>query len=261
VVQLLRTYPNLRHGRDYPFARGGERSVARGYSKALLRARLLIYVEDQYLWGQHVGDIFTRVLREQPDLHVVAVIPLHPDLDGFQRMPQLLGRARAMRQMMDAAPGRVAVYGIENPAGTPVYVHAKTCIVDDTWATIGSDNFNRRSWTHDSELSAVVVDRAAGAGGDGYARRLRLALAAEHLDRPADDCVDPHRMFSAFEESAARLEAWYDGGREGPRPPGRLRRMPTPRLGPAARTLALPSYLLMHDPDGRPAPLRKADRF
>ena len=29
VVQLLRTYPNLRHGRDYPFARGGERSVAR----------------------------------------------------------------------------------------------------------------------------------------------------------------------------------------------------------------------------------------
>ena len=35
VVQLLRTYPNLRHGRDYPFARGGERSVARGYTKAL----------------------------------------------------------------------------------------------------------------------------------------------------------------------------------------------------------------------------------
>ena len=35
TVQLLRTYPNLRRGRDYPFARGGERSVARGYSKAL----------------------------------------------------------------------------------------------------------------------------------------------------------------------------------------------------------------------------------
>ena len=30
VVQLLRTYPNLRQARDYPFARGGERSVARG---------------------------------------------------------------------------------------------------------------------------------------------------------------------------------------------------------------------------------------
>jgi hypothetical protein len=32
TVQLLRTYPNLRRGRDYPFARGGERSVARGYT-------------------------------------------------------------------------------------------------------------------------------------------------------------------------------------------------------------------------------------
>ena len=39
VVQLLRTYPNLRRGRDYAFARGGERSVARGYTKAVERAR------------------------------------------------------------------------------------------------------------------------------------------------------------------------------------------------------------------------------
>ena len=62
-------------------------------------------------------------------------------------------------------------------------MHAKTCVVDDTWATIGSDNFNRRSWTHDSELSAVVVDDAARAT---YARRLRLTLAAEHLDRDVD---------------------------------------------------------------------------
>ena len=38
VVQLLRTYPNLRRGRDYAFARGGERSVARGYTKAVERA-------------------------------------------------------------------------------------------------------------------------------------------------------------------------------------------------------------------------------
>ena len=54
-----------------------------------------------------------------------------------------------------------AIYGLENHAGTPVYVHAKACVIDDTWTTIGSDNFNRRSWTHDSELSAVVIDRGA----------------------------------------------------------------------------------------------------
>lgn len=282
VVQLLRTYPNLRHGRDYPFARGGERSVARGYTKAVRRARRLVYLEDQYLWGHHIGDVFTEPLREHPDLHLIAVVPLFTDMDGAtSRPPQLLGRRRAMLAMMRAAPGRVAVYGIENTAGTPVYVHAKACIVDDTWATIGSDNFNRRSWTHDSELSAVVLDVDPGdpdgqqVRDDGYARRLRLTLAAEHLGRaspePAGptgpaletvaDCVDPAGMYAAFEQSAAALDAWHDGGRVGPRPAGRLRRMQPPELGPVTRMLALAPYLVLHDPDGRPRPLRRTDGF
>ena len=267
VVQLLRTYPNLRLRRDYPFAGGGERSVARGYSKAVEKARRLVYVEDQYLWGRHVGDVFTKALRDHPDLRVIAVVPLYPDLGGmFGRTPELLGRGRAMLEMTRAAPDRVAVYGIENHGGTPVYVHAKVCLIDDIWASVGSDNFNRRSWTHDSELSAVVVDRAGE-----YARRLRLTLAAEHLDRLAgdgepdlglmEDCVDPAGMFRAYAEAAERLDAWHESGRVGPRPAGRLRRLQPPQLGRVQRGLALPAYLLLHDPDGRPRSLRRADRF
>ena len=57
-----------------------------------------------------------------------------------------------------AGRDRVHVFDVENHAGTPVYVHAKVCVVDDTWASVGSDNFNRRSWTHDSELSSAVLD-------------------------------------------------------------------------------------------------------
>ncbi|CAN5404034.1 phospholipase D-like domain-containing protein [soil metagenome] len=279
VVQLLRTYTNLRRGRDYEFARGGERSVARGYSKALARARRLVYVEDQYLWGSQVGNVFTEAVKENPELHVIAVVPLFPDLDGVARLPQLVGRRKSMLEMIEAAPDRVAVYGIENHAGTPVYVHAKACVIDDVWATVGSDNFNRRSWTHDSELSAVVVDRAPadGPGQASYARRLRLALAAEHLDRPFDpevdetdaaallevmaDCVDPVAQFGAFADAARTLDAWHDGGRQGARPAGRLRRLSPPELGRFARAFALPQYLLMHDPDGRPRPLRKSGGY
>ena len=162
LVQLLRTYPNLRQARDYPFAPGGERSVALGYSKAAKRARRLIYVEDQYFWGNEIASTFLDSLVENTGLHLVCVLPLYPDLEGSSRTPQLLGRQRAIRDLMEAAPGRVAAYGLENEQGTPIYVHAKLCVMDDVWATTGSDNFNRRSWTHDSELTAAVVDRADG---------------------------------------------------------------------------------------------------
>jgi phosphatidylserine/phosphatidylglycerophosphate/cardiolipin synthase-like enzyme len=148
-------------------------------------------------------------------------------------------------------------------------VHAKACIVDDTWASIGSDNFNRRSWTHDSELSAVVVERG-DAGPARYARDLRLTLAAEHLDRSADpatlaevmaDCVDPVGMFDAYARVAEGLDAWHESGRTGPRPAGRLRRLSPPELSRRSRVLALAPYLLLHDPDGRPRPLRRRNGF
>jgi len=270
AVQLLRTYPNLRHGRDYAFARGGERSVARGYGKALARADELVYLEDQYLWSAEVAQTFADALRRSPGLRVVAVLPQVPDQSAvLSRVPQELGRDEAVRLMREAGGDRVALYGLENPAGTPVYVHAKVCVMDDCWATIGSDNFNRRSWTHDSELSAVVVDTE---GGDhsAYARRLRLTLAAEHLDRDVAgkdlltvmaDCVSAPGMFEAFAASARRLEAWYAGGGTGPRPPGRLLPLRAAPLSRATRLWARPLYRVVHDPDGRPRTLRRRAEF
>jgi phosphatidylserine/phosphatidylglycerophosphate/cardiolipin synthase-like enzyme len=260
VVQLLRTYPDLRHGRDYAFARGGERSVARGYTKALAAARRLVYVEDQYLWGEHVGATLSRALQRNPELLVLAVIPLHPDVEGpVSRTPQLLGRRRTMLAMAATAPDRFAVYGIENEAGTPIYVHAKACVVDDIWTSVGSDNFNRRSWTHDSELSAAVLDPTRAHG-----RALRLELAAEHLGRTGEDLSDledPAGMFAAYRSCAEALDGWYDAGRVGPRPTGRLRHLRVPELGAVAQRLAAVPYLLLHDPDGRPRPLRRRDAF
>ncbi|MBO0847653.1 MAG: hypothetical protein J2P22_19815, partial [Nocardioides sp.] len=127
------------------------------------------------------------------------------------------------------------------------------------------DNFNRRSWTHDSELTAVVLD-------DDHARDLRLTLAAEHLDRLGDvserglrevmsDCVDPAGMYDAYAASAERLEAWHAGGRQGERPPGRLRPLPVPVLSPFTRAWARVPLGVVHDPDGRPGPIRGGSHY
>jgi len=265
TVQLLRTYPDLRFDNDYPFANGGERSVACGYQKAMKQAERIIYVEDQYFWGDDLARVFGEALESNPELRLIVVIPLVPDLAGANRVPQLLGRERSLTRLTEIAPGRIAAYGLENHAGVPVYVHAKVCVIDDTWAGTGSDNFSRRSWTHDSELSAVVLDET-------YARELRLTLAAEHLDRLDEvaehgldatmaDCVDARGMFEAYAACADRLEAWHAGGRTGERPPGRLRHLPLPHLTPVQRRWAAVPLDVIHDPDGRPRQLRGTDRY
>ena len=265
AVQLLRTYPELGGGRSFPFATRGERSVARGYLKALACAREIVYVEDQYFWHHEGTDVLADALRANPRLHLVVVVPLVPDTEGVHRDAQLLSRTRAVDAVLRAAPGRVAAYGLENHDGLPVYVHAKVTVVDDRWSAVGSDNHNRRSWTHDAELAAAVLD-------DDHARGLRLRLAAEHLDRLDDverdgweatmaDCLHPHDMAARYAESAERLEAWHRAGRVGPRPAGRLRPLPMPVVTGPRRLAARALLDVVHDPDGRPRDLRRSGGY
>jgi phosphatidylserine/phosphatidylglycerophosphate/cardiolipin synthase-like enzyme len=271
AVQVLRTYPAMRP--RYGFAPRGERSVARGYIKAVRRARRLIYLEDQYMWSAQVAHLFANALRENSGLHLVVVVPRYPDLDGrFALPPNLIGRTQAIDVCRAAGGDRVHVFDVENHAGAPVYVHAKVCVVDDVWASGGSDNFNRRSWTHDSELSCAVLDderdeRAPvdpvgdGVGARRFARDLRLTLMREHLDRPPDgsgdgDLIDPEAAVRALTETAEALETWYRD-RRGPRPPGRLRRHEPEQLSPLTRAWATLPYRLVYDPDGRPWRMRR----
>jgi phosphatidylserine/phosphatidylglycerophosphate/cardiolipin synthase-like enzyme len=256
----------------YRFAPRGERTVARGYTKAIRRARRLIYLEDQYLWSREVARLFADALEANNRLHLIAVVPRHPDVDGrFALPPNQVGREQAIALCRAAAPDRVHVFDVENHAGTPVYVHAKVCVVDDVWSSVGSDNFNRRSWTHDSELSCAAVDEtrdgrapADPAGlGDGarcFARDLRLTLLREHLDRTDDDAdlLDPDSAVRAVDAAANQLRQWRDGGRVGPRPPGRLVPHQPERLPWHQRLWAVPAYRLIYDPDGRPWRDRRA---
>jgi phosphatidylserine/phosphatidylglycerophosphate/cardiolipin synthase-like enzyme len=265
-VQVLRTYPDAHF--EYEFAPHGERSVARGYTKAVKRARRLIYLEDQYLWSKQVAHLLAGALRANPELHLVAVVPRHPDVDGRLALPpNQVGRRQAIDTCKEADPRRVHVFDVENHAGTPVYVHAKVCVIDDVWACVGSDNFNRRSWTHDSELSCAVLDetrderepRDPAGRGDGaraFARDLRLRLLREHLDLPDDGSgdgglLDPDDVVRTVAASAQALQDWYDGGRVGPRPPGRLRPHRTEQLSRFTRIWAEPLYRAVYDPDGR----------
>jgi phosphatidylserine/phosphatidylglycerophosphate/cardiolipin synthase-like enzyme len=264
AVQVLRTYPARL--RRYPFAPLGERSIAHAYRKVFARARRLIYIEDQYLWAPFVADLLASALQAYPDLHVIAVVPRYPDKQGAARWPSLVGREQAIDVCRAAGGDRFAIYDLENSTGGAIYVHAKVVVVDDVWSMIGSDNLNRRSWTHDSELSCAVLDptqderEPLDPGGLGdrarvFARELRLRLWREHLDldedAPIHDLLDPRSGYAVLRERADALQRWYDEGRRGPRPAGRLRPHVPERLPRRHRAWAVPVYRFMYDPDGR----------
>lgn len=270
AVQLLRTYGPKRP--PFPFAPAGERSVARAYTKAFGRARSVIYIEDQYLWSREVAASIAKALVDNPKLQLIVVVPRYPDSDGpLAGPPSRLGQLRAISMLRRAAPDRVGVFDLENGAGTPIYVHAKICVVDDTWATCGSDNFNRRSWTTDSELTCAVFDTTPShpeASSDDpsperFARGLRLQLWAEHLGIDPDDrrLLDAGSALALWKASADALDAWHAGGRRSARPPGQVRRHRIEPVSRLQRLWADPINRLILDPDSRPRGLRGTSTF
>ncbi|MGI8407522.1 MAG: phospholipase D family protein [Actinomycetota bacterium] len=272
AVQILRTYPEKKP--PFPFAPNGERSIARAYHKAYERAQSLIYIEDQYFWSSEVPGILAQNLRDKPNLHLIVVLPRYPEKDGaFSAPPNLFGQIQALETVQEAGGDRAAFYNLENRFGTPIYVHAKVCVVDDVWAAIGSDNVNLRSWTHDSELSCSVIDETLderepkdpGGLGDGarrFARDLRLELWREHLGgADGADLIDPTQGFHTFKRVAQALEDWHVAGKRGTRPPGHARPHEPDDLPRWVRRWAGPIYRTALDPDGRPRDLRKANLF
>ena len=272
AVQILRTYPHRRP--PYPFAPLGERSLARAYTKALSRARRLVYIEDQYLWSIDVARIFAAALRRSPRLHLIAVVP-HPSDDTQQDAPPALGQGGALAMVRDAGGDRVQIFDIENHEGRPIYVHAKVCIIDDVWATRRQQQLQqplvdprlRADAQRSSTTTATPAHPADPAGlGDGarrFARGLRLDLMREHLDLDggADAALlDPDKAAETVRRQAEALDAWHAGGWPGSAasrassPPRTRARAGAADL-PAALFTA-PAYRMALDPDGRALGMR-----
>ena len=142
-------------------------------------------------------------------------------------------------------------------------------MIDDVWATIGSDNFNRRSWTHDSELTAAVVDRADGdrspyAAGPPAAAGRRAPRPARRRSTGADgadgdtwrevmaDCLEPEDMVATYAACADALDAWHAGGRvwRAASAGTAASTQDVPDLPPRTRIWARLPLGLVQDPDG-----------
>ena len=68
--------------------------------------------------------------------------------------------------------GQLLLGGIEIYEYLPALLHSKTMVVDGVWATIGSTNFDNRSFALNEELNLTLYNRP-------LAQRLEAAFAAD----------------------------------------------------------------------------------
>jgi len=198
IVQVARTIPE--HTYDFD-SDPGIQGIAQFYVKAFTNAQRFVYLENQYFWLRSFMGIDVPFLgKDSPDMEtnirklgealnrgvaVVMVLPDHPDPGraftdaGLMRLraeaPEALEEGRLQAFCLGASTREE-----DGEHYRPIYVHAKTAIVDDVWATAGSGNLNNRGMRDDTEMNVATLDPELAQG-------LRLMLWAEHLGLVTDD--------------------------------------------------------------------------
>lgn len=172
----------------YSFAKHGRQSGRAQLLYAISSARRYIYFEDQYMVSQEIAEALKEAITRH-GVRVIGVIPhqtVSTDFDLNGRLPFMLASvrlSRVIRVLGEDLFGKWRLFcpfrpGEVGPVVAPYqYIHSKVFIFDDVFCTIGSMNFNRRSTTHDSELSLGIYER----GAESFAKRLRIRLWARHL--------------------------------------------------------------------------------
>lgn len=221
-----------------------EHSIQTAYIKMIEESEHFVYMENQFfitstdMYGtritNRIGDaLVDRIIRaheNDEDWRCVIVIPLMP---GFQNTVDeqegtsvrmiLMCQYRSICRGESSIFGRLRAVGIDPEdyinfyslrqwgimandclVTEQLYVHAKTIIVDDRVALIGSANINERSMlgTRDSECAAIVRDTDmiwSTMAGEPYqvgrfAHSLRLRLMREHLGLDVDEILEQERQ-------------------------------------------------------------------
>jgi phosphatidylserine/phosphatidylglycerophosphate/cardiolipin synthase-like enzyme len=202
TAQVTHTY-----GAGYPFP-AAVRTAADAQLKLVKNATQYIYYEDQYLIGNpDVQQALRTQLEGNQNLYVIGVMAPAVIVGD---LPWIAQRRSDFWYTLDSSYyPRVLLFEMLNLAGSDsgpsAYLHNKMTIVDDQAVTVGSVNFSRRSWTHDSEVMVVL----GGEGGnvpvesswnDNIALKVRLLRWARHLGQ------DPGQI-TALPDAIARWQS------------------------------------------------------
>ncbi len=180
--------PNFRNvqvgiARTLPAYEGRElvREVEQLYLDTIAAAQKVIYIENQYLTSQSIGDALVLRLQERDGPEVIIIMPRETGGWLEQHTMDVL-RARLLRKLRDADHyDRMRLYFVSLGGSAPValMVHAKLMVVDDCFLRVASSNLSGRSMGLDAECDLALV--ASDDAGASEIRVVRQDLLAEHL--------------------------------------------------------------------------------
>ncbi len=137
----------------------GENSVREQYLAAVAAARDYVYVEDQILLSRVVLEALGEALDR--GVAVFALVPGDPmpELAAYRVHPGIAAGYEALAALGERPGFTLAAPAVRRGWGhEEIYVHSKTAVVDDRWATIGSTNLVLTSFTGDTEMNLSFWD-------------------------------------------------------------------------------------------------------
>jgi cardiolipin synthase len=109
-------------------------------------------------------DVFENALKDaaRRGVKVRLILPAYSDFSGVF----YAGRAH-YDELLESG---VEIFELET-----AFLHSKSIVVDGVWSSIGSTNFDWRSFVHNDEISVCVID-------EGFARQMNAAFDADLAD-------------------------------------------------------------------------------
>ena len=171
-----------------------DRSLKDAYLKIIQNAESYIYIEDQYLVNQDVAAVLNKKLKE-PNFQKLT-FAIQDSIETADILIPNRKRGEFLSVVLDGTTqhqkDKVLLAVLDRTRWDKDRyhpgLHAKTLIVDDEIAIIGSANVNQRSFTCDSETSVVVFDNTKNSDKN-FAARLRIATWKEFLRKPVPKIV------------------------------------------------------------------------
>lgn len=118
------------------------------YLAAIANARNYIYITNAYfIPDMRIVKSLIHAAKKGVDVRIL--LPAISDIPFVQHASRYLYK-RFLKN-------NVRIYEYKHAV-----LHAKTAVIDDIWATVGSSNLDRRSFTANLEVNAIVLDQSFG---------------------------------------------------------------------------------------------------